>query len=243
MIHSKIIIHWTGGGDGDFDNIEKVKDINNKIRTKYVERLIDDCKDGFYMKPGTEEIYGVNGHGIKATISRVCFSEIRLSQVQRHAKKFGKLGIGVHRDFVIEREGNPVFYVQNGDQSAVVENFCSLLSFVKKYENLTNGNPLESLETILGYLKGMSDRNKAGLEYYEEMEWRIVHMDKYMGKYFSKKDEGEHIYRVDIAPNELKIIIFPDNRTKERALHKPFLNQFFGSDWPMLTTLEDCKNF
>jgi len=179
-IHSKYLIHWTGKGL----NLEEVH-----IQESYLNRLKDICCKGLYMNRGRERIYGRGGTSITATISRVCFSEIRLSQVSDHAKLYGGLGIGFHRDFVIEREGNPVLYVLNGDNGVVIENFAHLHKSIK-----SNGQMLKELEIILGYLKNMSDRNDSTLKYYEEMEWRVVHLNRLEDKYISVEDRTKHIY-------------------------------------------------
>jgi hypothetical protein len=41
----------------------------------------------------------------------ICFTEIRLSQAQTHAKQYGKLGIGFERDFIMDKGGRPVIYI------------------------------------------------------------------------------------------------------------------------------------
>ena len=153
------------------------------------------------------------------------------------------MGIGVHLDFVIEREGNPVLYVQNGDKGVIVENFHFLHKFVKKHSDPSKDKMLDTLEIILGYLKSMSEPNETDLEYYDEMEWRIVHLERLMEKYFSKKDEGKDVYRIDLKPDDVKIIVFPDDITKEFALKDPYISKFFESHLPILTTLSDCENF
>ena len=235
-IHSKFLIHWTGK---DFDS---GNNINNDIRKEYVKRLKNICEQGFRMNPGTEKIWGINNKWIEITISRICFTEIRLSQTQEPPKRFGKLGIGVHRDFVIERHGNPVFYVQSGDKGIVVENLDILYGFVKK-KSKTGDKMIETLDIILGYLKNMSDQNQSELKYYEEMEWRIVHLDELMDKYISKKDKEKNVYRLNLKPEDIRTIIFPDYKTLTLALKNKTIKNFFKKHIPTITTLDDCENF
>ncbi len=99
-IHSKILVHWMG------------KDIENNSEDKrsqfYVDRLKNDLQEGLYTKTTDEAV--IRGWIIK-NITRLCFTEIRLSQVQTHAERYGKLGLGITRDFIMNRGGRPVIYI------------------------------------------------------------------------------------------------------------------------------------
>jgi hypothetical protein len=191
------------------------------------------------MRPGTETIYGSNGFSLKAGISRVCFTEVRLSQAEDHARLYGKIGIGFHRDFILEREGNPALYVQNGDKGVLIENLAKVTSFLEGKDKEVLGY----LAVVSGYLKNMSDQNSRNLEFYEEMEWRIVQLDRLMGKYIEVEDVSKHFYRLKLNPADIKIIVFPDHETKQKAVTNPDIVAFFRNDFPMITTLEDCISF
>ena len=53
----------------------------------------------------------IEGEKIKRPdVARTCFTELRLSDAQEHAKKFGSLGIGFKRFFLFERLGSPMVY-------------------------------------------------------------------------------------------------------------------------------------
>jgi len=109
IIHSKFLVHWTGK---DFHTPEAVLDDN--IRKQYIDRLIDILTNGLFMNKNeeeTERIYDSEGGWIQSAVSRTCFTEIKLSQAKKHAESYGQLGIGVEREFVTSRYGNPVFYV------------------------------------------------------------------------------------------------------------------------------------
>lgn len=191
------------------------------------------------MKPGTEKISGVDDTWIQAEISRICFSEIRLSQARVHATRYGDLGIGFSREFVLEREGNPVFYVQNGAKGHVIQNLDRLRGFVEN-----SRQKKKELEVILGYLKNMSEKNDSDLKYYDEMEWRIVHLENRMKeRRVAVEDESQNIYRLTLKPNDIKIIVFPDNETQRKALSDDFIQKYFKSYLPMMVTLDECDNF
>ena len=156
-------------------------------------------------------------------------------------KKYGDIGIGFDRDFVLQREGNPVFYVQNGDKGHVVENF----GFLREYFDKQDKTRVKELEIILGYLKGMSDSDVSirDLKYYEEMEWRVVHLDRLEGNFISVEDRSRHIYRLKLEPEDIKIIIFSDSEAQKIAFNDKDISGFFENYLPMAVTLDECNNF
>ncbi len=196
------------------------------------------------MNQGREDIMG-RVEGISVWISRVCFTEIRLSQVQCHAKKYGKLGIGFDRKFVLDRMGNPVFYVQDADTGLIISSLNHLLGLVQR----TNDAKLENeLEFVFGFLKGMSDRRKHPRDFgfYEEMEWRVINFQeirKDSCKYIEVEDAKKEIYRLVLNPQDIKILIFPDEPTMRMATQDEFFKDYFKKHVPMMTTVEDCKHF
>ena len=156
-------------------------------------------------------------------------------------KKYGDIGIGFDRDFVLQREGNPVFYVQNGDKGHVVENF----DFLRGYFDKQDKTRVKALEIILGYLKGMSDSDVStrDLKYYEEMEWRVVHLERLEGDFISVEDRSRHIYRLKLLPEDIKIIIFSDREAQKIAFNDRDISAFFKDHLPMAATLDECDNF
>lgn len=237
-IHSKFLVHWTGR---DFHSRNSA--LTRDIREQYVGRLLDDCLRGLFMKPGSEVIYGVGKTQITAKISRICFSEVRLSQAESHAKRYGMLGIGVHSDFVVKRQGNPVFYVQNGDEGLVIENLDHIAKYLKANLKEKDKFLLSEFAVALGFLKGMSEPNNSKFEYYEEMEWRIVHTKRLERQYCIAQDKSKYIYRLTISPKDVKILVFPDYETKQMATEDDRIKDFFKNGFPMMTTVEDCKSF
>jgi len=222
-IHSRFVVHWTG------------KDFTTNDSIHYVKRLKDCCQNGLYMNPGKESITGSNTTTVNASVSRTCFTEIRLSQALKHSNLYGKLGIGFNREFILERMGGPVFYVQNGLNSAVIEHFAHIHKYLR---NIKNQDMIDRMNTIMGFLKKLSEHGDSNLQYYEEMEWRIIHL-KYLEakKYITRKDPTSGIYRVIFKPEDVELIVFPDKETKQRALRDSFIMNFFREHEPMITTV------
>ena len=229
-LHTRFLVHWTGKEWGN-------EPLDDDLRSKYIERLMDDLQHGFYMQPGDERLWGANQAEITPRIARTCFTEIKLSLAMKHAEKYGRLGIGVDRRYVLERFGGPVFYVQSGDTSNIIENFWKVWSFLREQKS----DIADEFAVICGYLKNMSDRNCAELVYYDELEWRITHLRRLDGKYLTTQDAARHIYRIKIKPDDVKVLVFPDDRTKSMALQREDIRRLLNN--PICCTLTDADNF
>ncbi len=225
-IHSKILVHWTG------KDIETNPDKDEKTQL-YVDRLKDDLLEGLYAKPTIED--SIRGLKIK-NIIRLCFTEIRLSQAKTHSDRYGKLGIGFSRDFIMNKGGRPVIYIPFEQPP---DKYLLEASIRNVYEKTKNNRELEgSSKLILSYVKRMSDRNKIN-DYYEEMEWRIVHHaeDKNI------KNTVDDIHRLKFEMNDIEVIVFPDKKTKQVSLEDNYIKDCLSKHMPIITTLDDCLNF
>ena len=65
IIHTKFLVHWTGK---EF-HIPTDAPLNDDLRDKYVETLINILKKGFEMRKGTEKIYDLDGKLLETFIS------------------------------------------------------------------------------------------------------------------------------------------------------------------------------
>lgn len=225
-IHSKILVHWTG------KDIESNPSANK--RQQYGERLIDDLQNGLFTKRTTEAV--IRKKKIKNLV-RICFTEIRLGQARTHAERYGKLGIGFARDFIMNKGGRPVIYIpfEIRKDSHLLENLIKTV-----YDKSTGDDEIhKSAKWIMTYVKRMS--NGKGEDYYEEMEWRLVHDESPKNRHFI--DEGHGVYRMKFAICDVKVIIFPDEGTKQLALNNAIIKKYISEHMPMMATLEDCDSF
>jgi hypothetical protein len=224
-IHSKFLVHWTG------------KDIENKPEVDrsqlYVERLLDYYQNGLFLKRTDED--SIRKIKIKNLV-RLCFSEIRLSQTRGHANKYGKLGIGFTRKFIINRGGRPAIYIPFEAKIGLLDE-----SLKQAYEESKGQEKIQKpIIYVLTYIKRMWD--ESGEEHYDEMEWRIVH-DENPNDAYIKEDKMKGVYRFIFAPSDIKIIIFPDEKTKKRSFNDETIKEFIFQHTPITVTLDDCDNF
>jgi hypothetical protein len=232
-IHSKFLVHWTGK---DIENCFKA----NKSQL-YVERLKDDLEKGLFTKRTTEA--SIRKMKIK-NLLRICFTEIRLSQAQTHAKRYGKLGIGFTRDFIMNKGGRPVIYIPF---EAMADGRLLEDSIKNAYENSKDNEEIRiSLKWIMAHVKRMSNGKSEDSEdyedYYEEMEWRVVYDESPKNKHFTK-GKGNGVHRLTFAAHDIKVIIFPDEGTKQLSLKDEAIRKYFSRHMPIMVTLEDCRNF
>ena len=233
-IHSKILVHWTG------KDIEKENFSEDEKSQLYVELLKDDFKKGLYTKRTSEAV--IRGYKIK-NIIRLCFTEIRLSQAETHARRYGKLGIGFTREFIMDKGGRPVIYIPfkgKADGRLLEDSIRNVYERSKDYAEIN-----KSSKRIMAHVKRMSNGRDEDSEdyedYYEEMEWRLVY-HKNNSTHFTK-DEAENVRRLKFEVSDIKVIIFPDENTKQQSLSDKFIRDYFSEHLPIMATLEDCRNF
>jgi hypothetical protein len=227
-IHSKFLVHWTGNGKHDIES----KPESDRPQL-YFDRLIDDYQYGLYTKRTSEDV--IRNWKIKKIV-RLCFTEIRLSQAEKHAERYGKLGIGFTRDFIMNKGGRPVIYIPYKADGRLLED--SIKSVYEKSKD--NEEIHKSSKWIMAHVKRMSDGNSE--DYYEEMEWRLVYDESPDNKHFTK-GKGKGIHRLKFAAHDIKVIIFPDEDTKELSLKTEAIRKYFSEYMPIIATLEDCRNF
>ena len=89
-----------------------------------------------------------------------------------------------------------------------------MLSFLIEH----NEKIKDEFAVICGYLKNMSKKDCDELCYYDELEWRITHLRRLDEKYVTTQDATNHIYRIKIKPDDIKVVVFPDIKTKNMTL-------------------------
>jgi hypothetical protein len=255
-IHSRLLIHWTGKY---LENkITEQEDENKQIRESaisfetqeqkddaYFELLKNDLLEGLFFKITKEDsirkVYVDN-------ILRICFAEIKLSQVQEQAWRFGKLGIGFSQDFVLKRGGRPVIYIPYDDKNNICIMEESIRKIYMKNKDFDLGL-IRPITNILSFVKRMSELAHESSEmrniyFYDEMEWRIVFDKDINGAYFAQDQKIKNGFRLKISPGDVKIIVLPNEEVKQKFyLDHDLSNYFSGTSKPEIVTLDDCKNF
>lgn len=207
-LRSDFLINWTGAKDiekeykegkckvlndkslSDKQREEKYEVLNDERRRKYVCRLRSTLIEGLWMTCPDERINGFNAYIETAEYSGypiTCFTEIKLSDTYEHTKRYGCLGFGFGRKFVIERCGAPVQYVSGTEDDAIVGNIATALELLKQLPKtslrFTDGEFLSKLKSGIEinarFIKNISDcTSPHDFKFLDEAEWRIVYTDR-----------------------------------------------------------------
>lgn len=175
-IHSDFLIYWTGKDiDNKYDPIwERNNDVrlNKEIIVTYLKRLKNILDHGLWMNDESTEHVDFDGviKFERPSFSRICFTELKLSEARTHAKRFGRLGLGVKRMFVLAKGGLPMVYFRPGKMNW----------FFKPYfERSLKGDQKFPKEAYwASYLKSMNEGSTDGFVQYknfDESEWRIIY--------------------------------------------------------------------
>lgn len=238
-MRSDFLIHWTGK-DIALDR----STLRDTDRADYIGRLASILANGFWMTIFDERIQGSKGAWIKYETPMTCFTEVRLSQTVFHAKRYGLMGIGVSRQFVLDRRGGPVHYVRNHDDECVVGNVQEILRVLK---GLGEPELVEYFGVNTSFIKSMSDANTDNFMYLDEQEWRIVHThSQEKARNIVATDDSQPPYRIPVRFGDVRIVVFPDNQTRTKARSDPTLNAWFqdpSTSNVILLTIEECGHF
>jgi hypothetical protein len=109
----------------------------------------------------------------------------------------------------MNKGGRPVIYIpfEIREGGHLLENLIRTV-----YDKSAGNDEIhKSTKWIMAHVKRMS--NEKGEDYYEEMEWRLVHDESPNNRHFI--GEGQGVYRMSFAIRDIKVIIFPDEGTKQ----------------------------
>jgi len=269
-IHSSFLIHWTGKDiDKEHDELWHEAD---KSKTKqdvtdlYLTRLYNILKYGLWMTEENSKTFLFDGTSIPIPKApTTCFTELKLSESRKHARRYGRLGIGVKRPFIFDRGGRPVIYYHPHRLTSDV--------FLKHcVKDLAN-------RSLLNFFKPMHSSKILNFDLYAESEWRIICSDE-LSKNSTKQlidprdsanaEEYQHFNQLPTEKREklkyllpldgwLSTIIYPSLEVKNKAQQDTTSgikeqiqrikdiddhgNRVERSNWPIEVNLDACRNF
>ena len=273
--HSDFLVYWTGkdieAGLAPGSGAESLASTTDTATTdQYTKRLKSILKYGLWMNdPDDEGEFCIAGHlGYRPVAPRVCFTELKLSEARAHAARYGRLGIGFKRPFVVERGGLPVLYYPHWAGQWLRSIGRQTLTFGPK-------------DIYACFLKRMGSGTRISYDYLNESEWRIVLAPWLEEKGYvtrpqnSKEFLDEHPatretdsqcprYLLPVNSRWLALIIYPSIQAKHAAQEDPEVRQLLRAikpsghpgpvppsetaPWekfilPIEIELDDCRNF
>ena len=175
-VHSDLLVHWTGK---DIDNSHQPQWFDSHysktepevVADQYLQRFNDILTHGLWMTEEKEQTYQVGTTPIDIPpIPKCCFTELKLSESRSHAKRYGRLGIGLKRKFLFDRFGRPLAYFGFGQASSNDKFLETCARELRDHRLLNFFKPMNSRRHPLDY------------DLYSESEWRILLFDELLKK-------------------------------------------------------------
>ena len=245
---TSLLFHWTG------KNIAlDPETLTDETRASYLSMLVSILSGGLWLSSCHEMIQvsrGVHGWSPRMT----CLTETRLSVINRHARKYGLLGLGFEREFVLRFHGTPVHYVRGRPPESLMEDLTSLTSWLSALRD-EHDDPAKKDEILaqfhrayhlLALTKPMTDAKSKGedFELLHEHEWRIVQTESLkplLRCIRSQSDTESALWAVPIAPADLRFLVFPDAGTRELAMEDERFQAWCGHRAIPMLTLQEAE--
>jgi len=237
-MHKRLVYHWIGR------HIESRRDLPEAERVEmYVEALRGSLDKGLWLNRMDEALH-LGRHRLDLNRRMVCLTESRLSECRFHSQRYGKLGLGFPKRFVLEAGGKPVSYVRHkrGDLYTRL-----LLEAVEDAHGLVQRRRLEYLAHFvkpMGVQRRKRTRRRASaprapgtgptpqlwtrrqfgprLLYLSEAEWRIVEDPSLLERTsIEMESTAERTYLRYDPGLDLMTVVFPDARIQQAALEDP----------------------
>ncbi|MEO7862427.1 MAG: hypothetical protein ABIU05_18745 [Nitrospirales bacterium] len=231
----------------------------------YIKRLRNILQYGLWMteEEGLKLNFGDEPILIPPT-PKVCFTELKLSESRKHARQYGRLGIGVKRPFLFHRSGRPLLYYGFHEW---VKNDKFMESCARELQN----------KDLLNFFKPMNSSEILTYDFYSESEWRILFFKELLEKKLIKdprddRNTKEHQYFNLLTTEQqtklkylipldgwFAMIIYPSLKTKNRGQQdenggvieqirrikslQDHGNKVEGYNRPMEVDLDACRHF
>ncbi|MFC1717832.1 abortive infection system antitoxin AbiGi family protein [Candidatus Poribacteria bacterium] len=255
-LRSEFLVHWTGGKDIE-PKYEEGKISDAERCRKYVDRLSGTLQKGLWMTNQTDAI-STSEYTFRQNGPMTCFTEVKLSTARIHAQKYGYLGFGFSRDFIVSTLlGAPVHYVAaTGDSTDLISaSLAGLDKIIEKLRvenaphfNKTSQRLHDELKPSILFMKPMSEcKDPHDFAMLEEHEWRVL---------CTKKMQTENMVlcgenatppaKLTFTQADLKVLVLPDNDTRKMALENDFIWQWLSKEraqFPIIITVEECLQF
>ena len=163
-VHRRPLYHWTGRDIESPMNcvspnipsnyIGPQSPLNDSQRDEYINRVKGTLAKGLWIKaPEKPEQIGAGQQLIDICQPIVCFTEWSLEESIPHVSRYGRLGFGFTKQFVLASGGQPVTYVNNILKLPYLKSFLHIYKLVEKLKAKLPSDPqLEQLVKEIEYL-------------------------------------------------------------------------------------------
>lgn len=177
-LRSNFLIHWTG------KDINRYYDTLNDLQCEeYIKRLrntiISSDPDkypkgkGLWITKKEEIIYSHRPDSSQFSydhVATISFTENKLSRTREHTERYGCLGFGFDREFVLKHQGGPVLYVESTENDDRVQHFIRQHIEIESLYNAFN-DIKDELKEILGQSELKEKLKSLILHYFNSHRW------------------------------------------------------------------------
>lgn len=243
QLHRKLLFHWTGPRKKNALNHDVPLIIKSRSdREKYLDLLEAVLLTGLrFSTPGDKNTEWVEKDSVRATHPMLCFSEWGVAESNSHSGRYGYMGLGFTRKYVMHAGGRPVVYISNKRSDPFRK---ALLEMIKETRKDSHSNEKIRLhaDLLASYLKAyhfkrIRDESKsastkigksANAKSVSRQDDHDLRLD--FGGVFSNLEDREwrilsacsakQPQHLDFSPGELAMIVFPDHQTLSLAMHR-----------------------
>jgi hypothetical protein len=156
---------------------------------------------------------------IEKAIPMVCFCDIRLSDILIHIEEYGDYGIGLKKEWGINKKLNPLVYVPS-EHSFIIELFSKLVN---------KDSQKDAAKFFINFKPYAGEQNGKNRNFYNEREWRFVpdvdidtySLDKQDFEITDKREKiNSHFFDdsekgLDFGFNDIKYIVLKNPSEKQ----------------------------
>ena len=235
QIHRQLLFHWTAP--------KKLGEPRKRSEhLAYLDLLKGILNEGLrFSTPGSEHAEWIERGKIEASRPMICLSEWGLADSRAHAGRYGKMGFGFTRKFIMKKGGRPVIYVPNArndqfrkslievlrmakETPGLEEHYGILASSLKAYHfprDIQKARPdigSKKTGTVPRRPKVLPEDSGLRLDFggifsnLEDREWRILRSTN------RKSVSPGQPVTLECSPGNLAMIVLPDHQTLSLAL-------------------------
>ena len=232
QIHRRLLFHWTKPTGG----ILKPK--NSDQRKDFVQHIRRILEEGlrFSVSKNDDNEYLLKGE-FEPQKPMVCFTESTVGESGPHAQRYGSIGFGFTRKFMLKNQGRPVIYFDRLKQAGFTRSVINVLRAARESSSKT---VRKDVDQIVAFMKSynMPLATKADVQpslpnvnprkvpdpddhlrirfgglrkNLEDREWRIV----------LKGPLTKPFQHLEFAAGQLALLVLPDHQTLSLALNEP----------------------
>ena len=163
--------------------------------TKSLKNLYNILEIGFSIKYCQEKFsFGDDVSELRFAYPMVCFCDIALSEVKKHLNSYGHYGIGLKKEWAVQKGLNPVLYLEKNSSltTSILKQARKILEIEGDVDENTQTieikkNWKQELLTTCSYMKNyegsikIKGKENPNYRFYNEREWRYVPIARELG--------------------------------------------------------------